>query len=145
MAESIKFKDLGKIEVPEKSDVKEAKITSDVEQKIQREGIEQKVREETGTLPEKKGSLTKDVPQLIFRLCASGIDCKKFELSDDEAEIFAKNLNVLIPLDGKIAALVVLIMITVNKVLLCMDAIKAKFGTKEIDAGIPAPKAEAIK
>lgn len=130
MGEEIKFEHKGNIEIPDKGDVKTEKIVSDVEKKIAREQIEGAVRQDTGTAPDKKGTLTKDVPQAAFRILAGVIDCPKFQLTDDEAASFAANLNILIPVEGKIAALLVLILITLNKVWTCMDAIKMKFGQR---------------
>ena len=130
MTDEIAFKDLGNIEIPDKGDVKTEKIVAEVERKIAREQIEGVVRQDTGTEPEKKGTLTKDVPQAAFRIMAGIIDCQKFMLTDDEAAAFAANLNILIPVEGKIAALMVLILITLNKVWICMDAIKLKFGRR---------------
>ena len=130
MAEEIKFEHKGNIEIPDKGDIKTEKIVADVEQKINREKIEGAVRQDTGTAPEKKGTLTKDVPQAAFRIIAGVIDCPKFMLTDDEAASFAANLNILIPLEGKLAALMVLILITLNKVWTCLDAIKLKFGRR---------------
>jgi hypothetical protein len=133
MSDEVGFTDHGKIAIPEKGDIATEKIIADVNKKIAKETIEAGIRQETGTAPEKKGNLTKDVPQMVFRIAASVIGCKKFELDDDEASTIAANLNILIPIEGKIAALVVILMITLNKVYICLDAIKLKFGTKPID------------
>jgi len=126
MPDNIEFKDLGKIAIPDKGDIKTERIVADVEKKIAKEQIEGAVREDTGTAPEKKGQLTKDVPQMAFRVIASVIECKKFELDDTEAQTVAANLNILLPLDGKIVAVFVILLIVLNKVYVCMDAIKAK-------------------
>ena len=79
--------------------------------------------------------LTKDTPKAIFRLCAGFIDCPRFNLSDEEAEIYARSLNILFPIEGKLIAVCNILLITVGKILLCIDAIKAKFGKKEQPPG----------
>ena len=124
MAE-IEFKDLGKIPIPDKGDVKTEKMTAEIEKKITKEQLEGQIREDTGTAPEKKGTLTKDVPQMAFRIIGGFIDCKRFELSEDEAQIFATHLNILLPLEGKVISLFIILMIVLNKVYLCLDKIKA--------------------
>ena len=120
----IKFEDKGKIPIPDKGDINQEKMISQVEKKIEREQIEQGVRKDTGTEPEKKGSLTYDVPQMAFRVIAGVIDCKRFELSDEEARIMATHINILLPLEGKIISIFVILMIVLNKTYACMDAIK---------------------
>jgi len=126
MTEEIGFKDLGNKDVPDKGDIKEERMEEQIVQKITKEEKEKEIRKETGTEPPAKGSFTKDVPQLVFRFIGSTIPCQKFELTDSEAETFAEHLNILIPLEGKLASVVVLIMITINKVYQCMDAIRAR-------------------
>jgi hypothetical protein len=126
MSDEIGFEDKGSIVIPEKGDVREEKIISDVSKGIQRDQIKTKLTEESGTAPEKKGTLTKDVPQVLFKMGAKFIDCPKFELDDQEAQTMATHLNILIPLEGKMVSLVVILMIVVNKMYVCMDAIKRK-------------------
>ena len=132
MSDEISFEHKGNIEIPEKGDVATEKIIQEVNAKIKKEQIEGEIRKDTpGAEPEKKGSLTKDVPQAVFRLVARVIECEKFKLDDDEAATFAANLNILIPIEGKIAAFLIILLIVLNKVYICMDAIKAKFGHKK--------------
>jgi hypothetical protein len=128
----ITFEDKGDIDVPEKGDVNTEKMAAEVRKKVQKENIETVVRKEEGAEKpvEKKGSMTKDVPQLVFKICAKVIGCKNFELDDSDAQTFATHLNILIPIEGKLASLVVLVMITLNKVYICMDVITAKFASK---------------
>jgi hypothetical protein len=124
----IGFQDMGASEVADKGDPVLEKMRAEVVKKVTKEGIEAEVRQETGTeKTEAKGNFTKDVPQLAFRIIGDVIECPKFRLDDDEAAKFAYHLNILLPLDGKIASLVVLLMITLNKVYVCLDAIKRKF------------------
>jgi hypothetical protein len=137
MSDEVGFTDHGKIAVPEKGDIATERIVADINKKITKETLEAGIRQETGTAPEKKGTMTKDVPQMVFRIAASVIGCKKFELDDEEASTIAANLNILIPIEGKIAALVVIVMITLNKVYICLDAIKLKFGTKPVEEAAP--------
>ena len=144
--EEIGFIDVGKSDVADKGNVVEEKMRADITKKIQKEGIETEVRQETGT--EKtaaSGSFTKDVPQLMFRIIADVIECPKFRLDDSEAATFAQHLNILLPLDGKIASLVVILMITLNKVFACLDAIKKKFGGSVADRPDELKKPEGEK
>jgi hypothetical protein len=126
MSDTIDFKDLGNKDIPDKGEIREEKMEEDITRKIVKEEKEKEIRNETGTEPEQKGSFTKDVPQLAFRIIGDMIPCPKFYLSDEEARIFAAHLNILIPVQGKIASLVVIIMISLNKVYACLDAIKRR-------------------
>jgi len=131
MSEEISFKDEGKIEVPEKGNVIEEKMAATVRKKIMQENIDATIREEEGAEKvQPKGSFTKDVPQMAFKICAKLINCPKFELSDEEAQTFSTHLNIVLPISGKVASLVVLVMITMNKVLACMDAIQKRLAPK---------------
>jgi len=140
MSDEIGFEDKGTIQIPEKGDVREEKIISDVSKGIQRDQIKTKLTEESGTAPEKKGTLTKDVPQVLFKMGARLIECPKFELDDQEAQTMATHLNILIPLEGKMVSLVVILMIVVNKVYVCMDAIKKKANKGALEEEKPADK-----
>lgn len=133
MSDEIGFEDKGVIDVPEKGDIRTEKIISDVKKTIQKDQIKAVVSEEEGVAPEKKGSLTKDVPQMMFRIGAKIINCPKFELDESEASTMATHLNILLPVEGKMASLLVVIMITLNKVFMCMDAIKTKFNKTDIE------------
>lgn len=132
MSDEIGFEDKGNIEIPEKGDIRREKMISDVKKSLTREQIKDEVKDETG-MSEKKGALTKDVPQLVFKMGAKLIGCPKFELDDSEANTMATHLNILLPLDGKLASVVVVVMITLNKVFVCMDAISAKFKRSSIE------------
>jgi len=131
MGDEIGFEDKGVINIPEKGDIREEKMVSDVKKNLDRKQIKETLEGETGAV-EKRGSMTKDVPQIIFKIGAKFIGCEKFELDDAEAQTFATHLNILIPLEGKLTSLVVILMITVNKIYGCMDAIQAKFKPKTI-------------
>ena len=128
MSEEIKFEHKGNIEIPAKGDPVTEKMIQDINKKIQKEGLEGEIRESTGTEKDatKTGGFTKDVPQVVFRIIAHEIPCKNFELTENEAQIMATNLNILVPVDGKIAALIIIVLIILNKVYICLDAIKAR-------------------
>lgn len=132
--DTISFEDTGEIaNVPVKDDVETSKIVADETQKIKGEKVRDAVRVRLGEEPKKQepvGTLTKDVPQLCFRIVGGFIGCKKFELDDAEAQTYATHLNILFPVSGKMISVVVLVMITLNKVYVCMDALKLKFGHK---------------
>ena len=136
------FNDTGSIpDIPAKEDVKRQKIIADETQKIETEKIKTEVRESLGEeKPAEKGTMTKDVPQLVFKLVGGFIECKKFELDDDEATTMATHLNVLLPLSGKAASVVIVLMITLNKVLACMDSIKAKLNKPGIETSEKKPE-----
>ena len=122
-------------DIPVKGDVKTSRIIADETDKIGAEKIRDAVRTAAGETPKGKkepvGTLTKDAPQMVFRVVGGFIGCKKFELDDKDAEIYATHLNILFPVSGKLVSLIVLVMITLNKVYICMDAIQAKFGKKD--------------
>jgi hypothetical protein len=146
MTDDISFEIKKPVDIPEKGDPVTEKMIQDINKKIQKEGLEGEIREATGTEKEgKKTGVTKDVPQVIFRIIAAQIPCKKFELDDNEAETIAANLNILLPLDGKIAAILVITLIVLNKVYICLDAINAKMGKKKPDEEIGAKLPEQIK
>jgi hypothetical protein len=129
--ENIAFTDKGKVEVPPRNDVIEEKLRSEIGKKLLKENIEGELRAEDGQEPaKKKGGMTKDTPQVIFKLVGKIIQCPKFELDDGEAQLMATNLNILLPLDGKMAALVIVLMITINKCYQCFDALSRMFGPK---------------
>jgi len=131
----ISFENKGNIEVPDKGDIRTEKMVEASKKAVDREQIDAEVRKELGAEKGEaaKGSFTKDVPQLVFNLAAKWIDCPRFALDDQEAQTFATHLNIVLPIGGKAASVVILIMITLNKVLLCMDAIKAKFAPPQIE------------
>jgi len=131
----ISFEDKGKIEIPDKGDIREEKMVEQSKKTIEKEAIDQAVREELGAEKGQaaRGSFTKDVPQLVFRFCAKAIDCPRFELDDQEAQTFATHLNIVLPIGGKAASFVILIMITLNKVVICLDAIKKKFSPPPLE------------
>ena len=124
-------------DVPPKDDVKTNKVVAETVDKINKERTADAVRVSMGEEPKKAvepvGTMTKDVPQLIFKLAAGAIECKKFELDDSEAQTMVAHLNVLLPLSGKAASVVIIVMITLNKVLACMDAIRAKMGNTPVE------------
>lgn len=129
------YQDTGEIkDVPVKDDVKTSKVIADEMDKINKDKIVGAVRTAAGieAKPEPVGTMTKDAPQIVFRLIGGVIGCKKFELDDAEAATMAAHLNILIPLSGKVASLVIILMITLNKVYICLDAIKAKFAQTSI-------------
>jgi hypothetical protein len=131
--ETIAFTDKGAVQVPEKEDIIEGGVRAGISRKLLKERVEGELRAEEGQDvggATKKGGMTKDTPQVIFRLIGKVIQCPKFELDDQDATLMATNLNILLPLDGKIAALVIVIMITVNKVVICFDAIARLFAKK---------------
>jgi len=134
-------------DIPIKDDVKTSRIIADETDKITAEKIRSAVRTNAGEEPKSKaepvGTMTKDAPQLVFRLVGGFIGCKKFELDDTEAQTVATHLNILIPMSGKLASLVVIIMITLNKVYICMDAIQAKLGKKNDMLAKSKPSDEA--
>jgi len=124
-------------DVPKKDDVKTSKVIADEMDKINKEKTVDAVRVSMGEEPKKAevvGTMTKDVPQLIFKLAAGFIDCKRFELDDSEAQTMVTHLNVLLPLSGKAASIVIILMITLNKVLMCIDSIRAKMGAAPAEA-----------
>ena len=125
------FEDLGDIEIPTREDPKVAKVTAQVEEKIQAEQIEKQVRQETGTEKEKKGTLAPEFPKAMFSIVAGFIDCPKFNLDDMQAKIYADSINILFPVEGKAVALLNIIVITLGKIVTCFDAIKKKFGKPE--------------
>lgn len=134
MSEEIGFEDKGPIEVPTKGDIITENLIDKTKKKITREEIEKQVRAETGTEPEKpKTPIPADVPQLCFHAVAKLIDCPKFELDADEARTIAHHLTILIPIEGKMISVVVILMVVVNKVITCMDAIKRMFKPKEAE------------
>jgi len=147
MSEEIKFEHKGNIAIPEKGDPVTEKMIQDINKKIVKEGLEGEIREATGTEKEssKKGNITKDVPQVVFRIIAAQIPCKKFELDDSEAETIAANLNILLPVDGKIAALIIIVLIVLNKVYVCLDAINARKGKLPADEKKDVTLPEQIK
>lgn len=146
MPDEISFEHKPDIKVPDKGDVRQERVIESIEKKMNREQTEAELRGEAGEEPkEKKGSLTKDVPQMIFRICGGFIDCKKFELTDDEAQIMATHLNILLPLEGKIVSVVVILMIVLNKVYQCMDAIKNRGKPKMDSDSLVAGVAEQVK
>ena len=119
--------------IPLKDDVKTNKAIADETDRINRTRVQETVRIAMGEQPEKpkpQGTMTKDCPQIVFRIIAGVIGCEKFNLDDNEAATMAEHLNVLIPLSGKAASVVIILMITLNKVYVCMDAIKAKLGRR---------------
>jgi hypothetical protein len=138
------FVDTGIItDIPPKENAKVNKAVADETDRIERERVKETVRVSMGEQPAAPvpvGTMTKDCPQLVFRVLADVIGCKKFELEDSEASTMATHLNVLIPLSGKMASLVIVLMITLNKVYVCMDAIKAKFSDKSASVEKPAEK-----
>lgn len=131
------FEDKGNIIVPEKGDVRTEKMVSDVKKGITKDQIKDELKQESGAVEPKKGSLTKDVPQLMFKVVAKTINCPKFELDDSEAQTMATHLNILLPIEGKVASVVVILMITINKVYTCMDAITAKLRPASIEEKPP--------
>jgi hypothetical protein len=124
MGEDVSFEHKKDIPIPEKGDIRTEKMIADAEKKVKKDAITGAVEEKEGVAKEKVGTLTHDVPQMGFRVIAGVIDCKKFELSEDEARIFAHHLNILLPLEGKVVSVFVILMIVLNKVYICMDAIK---------------------
>lgn len=139
MTDEVAFKDLGNKDIPDKGNIREEKVEEDIGKKIFKEEKEKEIRGETGTEPPAKGSFTKDVPQLAFRIVSELIPCPKFQLSDDEAKTMATHMNILLPLEGKLASVVVILMITLNKVFTCLDAIRARSKPKMVndEAGLP--------
>lgn len=133
MTEDISFEHKKDVAIPEKGDIRTEKMVADAERKVQKDQIKGAVEEKEGVAKEKVGTLTHDVPQMGFRVIAGVIDCKRFELSEDEARIFAHHLNILLPLEGKVVSVFVLLMIVLNKVYICMDAIKRMQNKGSID------------
>jgi len=127
----IGFENVGQMPVADRGNLKAEKMVQAVEDKVMKEQINSAVRKETGTETPKKGDgITKDVPKLLFRFGAKIIGCPRFNLDDAEAEVFARHLNILVPIEGKMASVVVLLMITINKCYECFDAIKDKLSPK---------------
>jgi hypothetical protein len=124
----VSFQHLPDKTIPDKGNIREEEMTEDITRKIDKQEMEKDIRKATDTEPEKdkKGSFTKDVPQLAFRFVAVLIPCPKFNLSDEDATVFAEHLNILVPIGGKYASVIVLTMIILNKVFVCMDAIQAR-------------------
>jgi hypothetical protein len=142
MGEEIGFNDEGSIEIPDKGDMKTEAIVDQTKTKILREQIEGEVRQETGTEKEKpKTPIPADVPKLCFRMVAKYIECPKFEIDDDEARTIAHHLTILIPIEGKLISVIVILMVVVNKVIVCMDAIKRKMQGDVKDDLKPGDKA----
>jgi hypothetical protein len=136
----VSFQDLGNVPVPEKGDIREEARVDRVTEKIAREEVEKAVRQETGTEKEKpKTPIPPDVPIICFKIAARFIECPKFELDEEEARILAHHLTILIPFEGKIISVIVILMVVANKVLACTDAIKKKFAPK------PAPEEAPVK
>lgn len=132
MADEIGFEDKGNIDVTEKGDIRTEKLVSEVSKNLTRKQIKEEIEGESGAV-QKKGSMTKDVPQLMFKIGAKFIGCPNFELDENDAQTFATHLNILFPVEGKITSVIVLLMITINKVYICMDAIQAKFKPKQLE------------
>jgi hypothetical protein len=131
MTDEVSFEDLGAVPVPPKGDIKTEALVDKVTAKIEREEVETVVRKETGTEKEKpKTPIPPDVPKMIFRIVARAIECPRFELDEEEARTVAHHLTILIPFEGKIISVVVILMVIANKTLTCMDAIKKKFAPK---------------
>lgn len=128
MSPDIGFTDLGDKKIPDKGEIRTEQMTEDIEKKLTKQQLEKQIKTDAGIEPERiaKGSFTKDVPQLLFRFGAAAIPCPKFNLTDEEAQTFATHLNILLPIEGKLASIVVIVMITLNKVYQCMDAIQAR-------------------
>ena len=134
MPDEVSFEDLGPVEVPAKGDLKTEAIKDKVEAKITREVVEAEVRQDTGTEKAKPSTpIPPDVPIMCFKMVAKVIECPRFELDDEEARIVARHLTILIPFEGKIISVIVILMVVLNKTFTCMDAIKKKF------APAPAP------
>ena len=135
------FEDTGKKDVADKGDIKTEALTDKVKTGLKKQEIKTDLQSDAGTGPAPTGTMTKDVPQMIFRIGASLIGCPKFELTEKEAEDVATHLNILIPMQGKIVSVVFILLIVLNKVYTCMDAIKAKLGTNndQIPDGTKAP------
>ena len=121
------FEHLGDIPIPEKPDMQRQAMKTQVEHKLMKEDVEKEVRQETGAVPEKKGTLSPDMPKALFSIAAGFVECPKMNLDEDQAKIYADSLNVLFPVEGKIVALLNIIIITAGKVVTCWDAIKKKF------------------
>lgn len=136
-SDEVSFEDKGDIPVPDKGDITTEKVKASVKKKIQKEVIEQEVRKEEGAEKAPVSAMTKDVPQLLFRIGAKVIQCPKFELDDGEASTMATHLNILFPISGKLASVIVIVMITLNKVYICMDAIQARFRRSSVEPQAP--------
>ena len=126
-AKAIAFTPIPDADVSDKLDAETEHMRKQAENSVNRSIMRKEIEAEKGVAPEKRGTLTKDTPKAMFRLGAGFIGCDKFNLSDDEATIYANSLNVLFPVEGKIIAVCNIILITLGKVLTCMDAIKKKF------------------
>jgi hypothetical protein len=127
--------------VADRGDIKTEKMIQKSTDTVMKEKIDSAVRGDLGAEKPRKGGMTKDVPQMVFRVAGSLIGCKKFELSDEEADQMATHLNILIPVEGKMVSVVFILLITLNKVYGCLDQIKAKFGAvpDDLQAGQQKP------
>lgn len=134
------FKDLGSMPIPDRENAEDAKTVKTELKSIRKGQVVKAVRKAAGEEDRKKTEIPASVPKLIFHLGAKFIDCEKFNLDEKEANLIAQQLTILIPIDGKIAPILIIIAIVVEKVVVCFDRIMLKFGkTEGLDKTVKKP------
>ena len=106
------------------------KMRTDAMKKLEKNQVEQQVRAEAGLteIPKTPESIPKELPKVVFQVGAKIIGCDKFQLTDDEAKMFAKHLSIIIgPVTTKIYSVIIILIVTISKVSDCTGKIKSKF------------------
>lgn len=137
--DEVSFEVVTDAEVPDRADVNETQMHDAVKSAVDRaEARKQEMKDRGIAGAERKGTLAPEMPKALFSIVAGFIDCQKFNLDDTQAKIYADSLNVLFPVEGKIVAVLNLLIITAGKCVTCYDAIKRKFAGAPKDELIPA-------
>ncbi|WAC05658.1 MAG: hypothetical protein OS112_03250 [Methanoregula sp.] len=135
--DEISFLDVGSKDVPHVEDPNTKKLQAQVIHKIERQQVEEQVREDLGVDKTAIAPVPKEVPWLIFRFGAKTLQCEKFNLDDDEAAALAKHFTVLceaLKIKSWVWSAIIILLVIISKLAQCKDAILNFFKKKETTA-----------
>ena len=137
MSEEIDFDDsIAPKTTPElmDSDIKkmQEKAIKSIEQKQILE--QEKIKKGIVTPPTEAEGVPKELPFLMFHYGSKIIKCDKFQTDDNENKILAHHLSIIFGTlikNAWIWSLIAIFIIVIGKIIICKDAIAAKFGKKK--------------
>ena len=132
--DEIAFEEAPRAVTPPVEDPDIKRIQAQVINKIEKQQIEEKVRDDLGI--DKVIAIApvpKEIPWLIFRFGAKILQCEKFNLDDDEAAVLAKHFTVLceaLQFKSWVWSLFIIMLVLISKLVQCKDAIANLFKKK---------------
>lgn len=136
--EEIAFEEGPKKQTPALMDAEIREMKDKAYAKIEKQQVDAEVRAEAGIAeppPKASESIHPTLPKLVFRHGSRILQCEKFKLEEDDADVLAHHLSVIVgPVNSKLFSAFMIFVIIFGKVAECWDAVKRLFKRNKEEA-----------